>query len=475
MLNFSKKRVLIDTVIYTVLPKLSFIVALLILPWISPYLTLEDYGIYGLLISYIAIFQIFIGLGQVVLLQNSFFTHKRHYKLVWRRSFALMILAGIISSVIFAVIVKFTIVDKLGSNFIPIVIMVAIYLALTPFDSIVINYYTLKEKALPYALGMGAIGLITATLSLVTIKYFGMGYMGWMISLPITVILTNVYYAKRIFFSERLFPNFKFNKRFLKRALKIGLPLTPHQLSLYILGVSDRLLLEYFKIPIQQIGFYSQGYNIGSQGSVVVNGVFQAFSKKIQEGFRGNDNVHIEFIRKTIIIIPLSISIILFLGSLWAKEIFLFLFRNAELQQAYPVTVVVLSSYMFWSIYSFFTYPLNIKNETFSISKITLVAASFNLVGNIMLIPLYGIWGALGATYVSYIIFGFAGLLNKENRLFLNKYINIVKISGYFLVANLFLFVLSYFLKDAYFVFKGLITVSLLISIIISLKRYKLV
>lgn len=460
-MEFSKRKVLFDTLVYTILPKLSFVTSLLILPWISPYLTLEDYGIYGLIMSYVAIFQIFINLGQNVLLTNSFFTYYK-YKLIWRRSFALMVYAGIISSLVFACLLRLTIIDKVGDNYWSIVIITSIYLILTPFDSILINYYTLKERAIPYAYGMAIIGIITTFITLVTIKYFKMGYMGWMISLPTTVILTNIYFSKMIFFKEKILPEFRLNRRFLKKSLKIGLPLTPHQLSLYILGISDRLLLEYFKIPIKQIGLYSQGYNIGSQGNVVVNGIFQAFTKKIQEGFRGHEAAHRAFIRKTIIFIPLIISSILFLGSLWSKEVFLFLFRKAELQNAYPITIAVLSSYMFWSIYSFFTYPLSIKNQTFAISKITLLAASFNIIGNIILIPLYGIWASLGVTYVSYIIFGFAGLLNRENRLFLNRYINITRTSLYLFFINLFLFIVSYLVKDSVIFYKSLITISLL-------------
>lgn len=461
-MDISKKKIFRDSLIYTILPKISFIASLLILPLISPYLTLQDYGVYGLIMAYVSIFQIAIILGQNILLQNSFFTHKANYKLIWKRSFGLMMIAGLLSSVVFCFIIYFTFIDKLGNNWIAVFVMVSLYLTFSPMDVIIVNYYVLKEKALPYAYGAALTGIIATCVTLVSIRYLKMGYLGWIISLPLTVLISYLYYFRRIFWKERILPQFILKKNFVISALKIGLPLTPHQLSLFILGISDRLLLEYMHVPIRNIGLYSQGYNLGSQGNIVVNGIFQALSRKLQDGFRNDTEQHRLFIRKLMIFIPLLTSVILFLGSLWTKEIFFFLFRKPELREAYPITIVVLCSYMFWSIYTFFTYPLSIKNKTFSVSIISLIAAGVNIVGNVILIPYFGIWASLGVTYFSYMIFGFAGLLNKENRLFLDKYINIIKLCIFLFGVNILLFAIAYFSKDLNFLIKGAFTLLLL-------------
>jgi O-antigen/teichoic acid export membrane protein len=468
---FSNKKIIIDALVYIILPKLSFIASLLILPWISPYLTLEDYGIFGLLMSYITVFQVFIGLGQVILLQNSFFTHKKHYKLVWRRSFGLMIFVAILCIFFFSLLLNLTIADKLGNKFLFIIFLVSIYLLLSPLDSILINFYSLKEKSFPYALGMGIVGLISTIVTIVTIKYLKMGYIGWLISLALTSVLTHLYFFKSIYINENLVPEFRLNKRFLKKSLKIGLPLSPHQLSLYILGISDRLLLQYYRIPIRDLGFYSQGYSIGSQGSILVSGIFQAFTKRIQDAFRSDDILQKVFLRKIILLIPFIISFFLFIASLWTKEVFLLLFRNIELQKSYPITIMVLNSYMFWSLYGFFTYPLSISNNTFSISKITILAATINIIGNLIFIPFYGIWGSLIVTYISYFVFGFAGLLNNENRNFLKKYINISKVCLYSFFLNISFLVISYSAKDINMIYKLLVTVALLPVGMIYIKR----
>ena len=159
-MTFFNKKIFFNSLIYTILPKISIVSSLLILPFISPYLTLKDYGIYGLLMSYVGIFHMFIGLGQVVLLQNSYFSHKNKYKLIWRRSYAIMILAGILTSVFLSFLLNFFLADELGSKFWLVVVMVSIYLVLSPLDYIVINFYLLNIKQNKYKFGNTCLKLL---------------------------------------------------------------------------------------------------------------------------------------------------------------------------------------------------------------------------------------------------------------------------------------------------------------------------
>lgn len=464
-MKFSKKKIIKDTLIYTILPKISVFAHLLVTPLVSPYLTLNDFGIYGLLIAYLSVWQILITLGQNIVLQNSFFEQRDNYAPTWRSSFGLMILGGLICSLIFTAIIYFTMLDKIGSNWILICVMMGFNLIFSPIETIAVNYYVLHEKSFPYAICSTIVGCVAVVMNLVTIKYLKLGFIGWIIVMPISTLIMYLYYFKRLFIREKLYPSFRLKYSVVKDSLKVGLPLVPHQLSLYILGTSNRLLLEYSKTPIAQIGYYSQGSNMAGYSNVLIGGLFQSLSRQLQEGFRSDTEHSRLLIRKLIISITLLITGTLFVASLWMKEAFLFLFRNPELQKAYPATIIIISAYMYWSIYSFFVYPLSIKKQTFAISKISMLAAVINLVISIILIPYLGVMGALAASYASYVIFGFAGLLNKENRELFNKYLNITKFCIVMLALNALAFVIAYYLKDATIFIKIIITLALLIGI----------
>jgi O-antigen/teichoic acid export membrane protein len=461
----AKKRVVKDALIYTILPKIYVFANLLITPLVSPYLTLNDFGIYGLLMAYLSVFQILINLGQNVVLQNSFFEYKHHYVLLWRRVFGMMIIAGAACAVIFSFILYYTMGAKIGANFWPVCTMVSVYLMFSPIETMAVNYYVLHERSLPFAICSIIVGSFSVIINYVLIRVFHLGYMGWVAVLPMSALIMYLYYFKRFFLVEKIFPVFSLKKSFAYKALRVGLPLTPHQLSLYILGSSDRILLEYFRVPTATIGYYSQGYNLASYGNVFIGGVFQALARRLQEGFRGQVSEYKGFIRKTMILTCVLISTVLFLGSLWMKEAFLFLFRKPELQQAYPVAIVVMCSYMFWSTYTFFTYPLSIQKKTFSISRISLFAAVINLVINIFLIPVWGIWAAVATTYFSYMIFGVAGILNKKNREFLNAYMNVTRLCLGTTLLNIAFFVMAYLCKDNSYVVKILLSLSVLLAL----------
>lgn len=444
----SKKKTIKSILIYTILPKLPVVLNLLFLPILSPFLTLSDYGIQGLVLAYVNVFQMLIYLGQNVYIQNAYFEYKNKYFLVWQRCFGLMTICGVVASVIMGFIIYFFLVDTIGVYWPVVIICSGVFLILSPINEIVVSYCVLKEQPSLLAVSSVLSGSLTVITSFVAIKYFHLGYLGWILAMPINSLFLYLFYFRKIIVGKNIYPNMKLTRRFLKRAFSIGLPLVPHQMSLYIMNASDRLLLPFFGVGIKAIGYYSQGYNMGSNGTILYNGVFQALSKKLQEAFRSNEEHQKLYIKKIMLILPLGLSICFFIGSLWCKEAFYILFQKEELRQSYPIAIITLGSLMFYPIYTFFTYPLTIQNKTFSVSKISLVAAVFNIAANVILIPHYGIWAAAGTTYVSAVIFGFLGLLNNENRLFLNKYLNILKFCSWIFFVNISLFAISYLSRD---------------------------
>jgi O-antigen/teichoic acid export membrane protein len=470
-MQFNKRQILKDSVIYTVLPKISFVAGIIITPFISKYLTLNDFGIYGLILSLTAIFQTLVVIGQNVVIQNAFFEYRSNYKLIWRRSFGLMIVAAITGAALFCVVAYPFLADKLNQNTTLVFALVSLYIILSPIDAIAVSHYVLHQKSYPYAKATALSGLLNQLIIFITIKFFKLGYLGWIIAMPCGYIFQYVFYSKELFVREKIFPVFKLKKNFYRKAFKIGLPLIPHQLSLYVLGTSDRLLLDVYKVKTDQIGIYNQGYGLGSYAIYLVSGVFQALSRFFHEAFRSNNKTDEIQLRKYIIFTPVAINILLAIVSLWMKEIYKFLFAKPELQTGYPVAIVVMCSYMFWSLYTLFTYPLVIQKKTSMIARISVIAAIFNIVGNIVLIPKYGIWSAVITTYFGYMVFGTAGLLNKSVKASFEKYVNIYKFCFVLVTANILLLAICYAMKDESFVYKIIISALFVVIPFILLKK----
>ena len=102
------KQLIINIFWYGVVPKLVAILTILILPFITPYLTLEDYGIIGLINSYKGIALGVATLGLHLHLTNSYFELGTKFKLLWRRLFFYILLGSILTAFCLSVVYFFS-------------------------------------------------------------------------------------------------------------------------------------------------------------------------------------------------------------------------------------------------------------------------------------------------------------------------------------------------------------------------------
>lgn len=470
----SQLKYLINIIVYTILPKLPTISFFFILPFVSKYLTLDDYAVFGLVSAYLLVFQFLVISGQNVLLQNSFFELKHKFHLVWSRSFGLMTLSALVSASILTLILFLTLKNELGANFKLTVSCLSLFLILSPIDTVASTFFVLKERPLIYSLISLLNGAVSVSVFYYVVKVCKMGYMGWMIMWPSGALVSYVLYTIILYREFRIYPKLVSSFRFKSNALKKGLPLVPHQLSLMLLSSSDRLLLQFYGVPSKSIGLYSQGYTIGAYGLYFVNGFFQAFARKLQEVFRNShEEASRRFLKEIIFISSILISLLLFVFSLFTKDFFLLMFQKEDLQNGYSIAYIVLCSYMFWTLYSYFTYPLLIFNKTKEVFYISGTAAIFNVIGNIIFIPFYGIYSALFMTYASMVVFGIVGLLNRSNRAFFSNILNLKKYIFFISLLNIILLLVASISIDLSIVFKLLIIVICLLMSYIAIKQIK--
>lgn len=450
-----KKKLLVHTLLYTILPKLPTLASFFILPFITPYLTLNDFGKYGLIMAYYAAFTMFVTLGQNVVLQNAFFEYGKNYNLVWNRSYGIMSIGSIMMSIILAVIFFFLLGQSFNAEFIIVTIMFSLALICSPIDTIAQVFYVMKEKPLPLAIRSILMGILNAIIVLVSIKYFSLGYLGWIIGIAANGLFSLLFYIYPICIKNNIYPSFQFKTKHLKEYLRVGLPLLPHNLAVYIFNTSDRLLLSFFKVNVREIGIYSQGYNLGSNGMILINGLFSALGRTLQEAFRNKTELDRQNLRKLLIVIVFGTTIIFFNCALWMKEIFIFLFRKPELQTGYSVAILIIMGYIYFPLYDFAMYPLFIKKKTHLVAKLSICAAIVNLLGNIVFIPIYGFWAALYSSYVSFIVFGLSGLFFidiKEDLSWLFRKITQVYIV--FVLNGILFTILVWYLKDISWTYK---------------------
>ena len=348
-----KKKFFVHTVLYTAAPKLPSIAGFFVLPFITPYLSLKDYGKFGLVIACYSLFLLSTTLGQNVILQNSFFEYKKKFNLVWKRSYGIMLAGSILGAVLLAIILFFLLDKTINKEYLIVTGICMVALICSPIETIAQVYYILREK--PYAIALRALimSLLNILILLITIKYLRLGYIGLVIGFASSSFFSLLFYIYPICIKQHIYPIFFFKKKHAYEYLKIGLPLLPHYLSLSIFNTSDRLLLGFYKVNVVRIGLYSQGYGIGANAMVLINGIFSAITKTLQVSFREKTQENKLRLRIIFASLMAGIGIFFFNIALWMKEIYTFLYRKPELQIGYPVAILVLMAHIFFPLYSF--------------------------------------------------------------------------------------------------------------------------
>ena len=164
------RQLIVNTIWYGIIPKITAILTILILPFITPYLTLEDYGIIGLINSYKGIALGIASFGLHMHLTNSYFELGNKFKLLWRRIFFYMILSSLIVTISLIMIYAFSLSIEPIEKKILIIILAVIPVLFVPNETIINHYYPLifepRKQVVRNLIG----GMFSLIISFITIR-----------------------------------------------------------------------------------------------------------------------------------------------------------------------------------------------------------------------------------------------------------------------------------------------------------------
>ncbi len=180
-----------------------------------------------------------------------------------------------------------------------------------------------------------------------------------------------------------------------------GLPLVPHFVAHWALGLSDRLILERF-VSLSDLGVYTLAYQIGMVAQLLVQSVSNALLPMF--GRAAIDSS--EWDR-----LPRIATYVVFVDAL--AVLALALAAPTLIRMATPpayhaaghLAVPILLGYLAFGMY---TLPMGLLSQTFGrtgkIPLLTLSAAGVNIGLNLWLVPRFGIWAAAYNSLVGYVV-----------------------------------------------------------------------
>ena len=406
------KRILSHSAIYGIAPSIPKLVGILVLPIVTRYLTDVDFGIAGTIAAYTGAISVLSTLGMSIVLTTSFYKNTYRYQWIWRQIYGFLQYWMILFAILQGVLLYFIIPMEAQENKWSIIILAnfsSVFFGATSLIGVL--HYRLLQQPIPIAIRTVISGLMTVVANLVFVAYFKMGYMGWYISSFISGCFINLSYWWVVNKTWKLSPIYNFKWRTIKKYLGISLPTVPHYYSTYLLNSSDRFVMDRLGVPVGSIGNYNLAAQFGGYFDMFANAINMAVNPMTMEQIRDNKE---NIAKKMIFYMSIVIISATFLFSLWSKEIFILLIKNKELQKIYPLAIILVMAYNYRPMYVASSNMFFYYENTKSLLKISFAAGLMAFIGYIVVIPVWGIYGAAIVNYIFLQYMGYGGFLLNE-------------------------------------------------------------
>lgn len=396
------KKVTKDSSLYLIARLIPASVGFIMLPIYTLYLSPNDYGLVGLVLSFQAILPVILGLRIDYSLSRFFFEYKNdELKILISTLFYSILFICLISfnllyfniehivMFIFQVVLnKHVILFKIG-------LITSVFLLGNAFLISLLICRQESSKLMKAQLIIFSIGLIISVVEIIILERGAYGLLE-------AAMLTNFVSCIILFFLNSHYFVLRFNIKYLKEPIIFALPVIPQFCAVYMYQFSDRIIMDKY-VTISLIGLYVFSDKIGSILKMIVGEFGNAYAPYFFKALKENEQTALRNSKIIFEIFAYFIVMIIVFISLFSLEIFLILFEESFYDAWYLVSIFCLA-YFFKLLYNFSSIGLLYMKKSGTIALITIIAGIINIILNIIFIPTYGITAAALSTLTSFIL-----------------------------------------------------------------------
>lgn len=391
-----------NSIIYSIGNFSSKLVGFILLPIYTQYLTVEDYGILGILEVSTQLLVTIFGLGLYGAINRWYWDKNYNNKqnVIFFSSFAFV--AGV-SLIMFLIFVPFSkqlsvlLFDKISFAYLLKIMLIVTSLEITA--RIPLTLLKLQEKPVLYSVANITKLIVNLTFTILFIVSFDRKLEG---IYEAQIIGNACYFLLLLPYIWRNF-EFKFDFFIIKEMLSFSLPLMMANAAGIIMTIADRYILKFMG-GLSDVGVYSLGYKIANFIQVfIIQSVMLALTPMIYKMM--DDPGNKRFYSKTMTYFGFGIMIFIIGISLFGKEVVVLLAQNKSYWPAYQIIPIIAFAKLFIALRYTASIGLNIMKKTKIRAAIVITVAFLNIVLNIILIPQWQGTGAGFAMLISQVVF----------------------------------------------------------------------
>jgi O-antigen/teichoic acid export membrane protein len=370
--------------------------------------TEAEYGQMSLATATLGIVIVFskFGIQRAVLrFYSEFKENKRNLDITYyyTTSFLSVCIISLTIALVFLLVVEFYPDAQLDAQYIKILHVLPLLIFFDALNSIFFMFLRAEQNVKFYSM-LGIINkYLIVLVSLLFVLVFKLGILGIFIGIASIDGLTSLFLLIKFLVQGKIKPkNFSFS--LFKELVSYGVPLIGFELSALLLTSGDRFVIQHF-LGSAAVGIYSASYSLtkyfveffSSAFRLAVMPIFMSIWEK-----KGREETQ-DFL-SSVLKIYLMIGIpIIFAISFLGRDIII-LFASKKFEEGCVIIPFIIIGYVIYSANFIYGAGLYLSKKTTTLLIINLISASINIILNLLLIPIWGLYGAAITTLFAFII-----------------------------------------------------------------------
>ena len=386
--------------IYTIASLINAGIPFLLLPVLTSYLTPEEYGL-------LAIIQIFIVFTIPFVSINISNILQLEYHHLEKKDFSVLVSSILLIPIIsiFIVLLIFLLSESIINTFLNISLVWLLIIPLIAFMQVlpqtILSLYQISERPMDYGKYQILLALINLLLTICFVVLLKLGWEGRVLAILLSYAIFTLISIVLLFRMNLI--TFQVEIKYIKEALRLGLPLIIHVVSGALFMMSDRLFISYY-LGNSEVGIYAVGAQVAMIALIVQQSFNQAWVPYLFKHLKTNtyeNDVKIVKISYIAFGFFLILPILVYFMSV---PIFSFLINDKYIDSIQYVFWVALG-FSFLGMYKVVTNYIFYEKRTGILSLLTFSSLVLNFILNYVFIHKFGTIGVAYATAVTISVF----------------------------------------------------------------------
>lgn len=367
------------------------------LPFLTRFLTVEEYGVLGVATVIVSVLAIIVGFNPSLFIIARF--HKTEKNRLGFYIYHIILVSILCCGVIAILFLPFQkILASYGISYAMVIVLLLVSLGRV-FLSVGLSVVQMEKRALDYL----RVNILFSVSMVVLIYYLivivEQGWEGVLVSELIVGSVLSVFMLRSLIKKDYIKIGFSWS--LFKDYMQFSVPLIPHVLAFWVMNFIDRIFLVEMT-DMKTVGLYSTAYMLGLGISLLHESIHRAWQPYFFEYLtRNNIELKERMVRYTwLYYMGSMIVFFLYIGVLRLCLPFLV---GEEYLSAMEFVPLIVLGYTVLGMYRVVAGYLYFGNRTVTLAAITTLSALVNIGMNFILIPLNGAMGAAQATLVAFL------------------------------------------------------------------------